>query len=236
MPKRFFVSNVLTSGVLRLQGPEAHHLVHVLRLVPRDQVILFDGRGLEAAAEVTMIDGGDVELAVAEPRGTSSEPTVPVVLASAVPKGDRFAWLVEKATELGVARLVPLITERSVVNPGEGKLDRMRRTVIEASKQCGRAQLMEISAPVRWAEFVERELAVHGGWVAHPGGEPPARPGLAPGALVGAIGPEGGFTDRELELALAAGARLVALGPRLLKIETAAIVLATLLSDVTTDR
>ncbi len=254
MRRRFFVSGPLGAGPLRLSGPEAHHLIHVLRIAPGQQIVLFDGSGFEAVADVVATDAGAVELAVAQPQGAFSEPPVPVILASAVPKGERFAWLVEKATELGVARLVPLITERSVVVPGDGKLERMRRTVIESCKQCGRAQLMEISPPTRWAEFVARELAVHGGWVAHPGGEPPRRtPSVLsppagrgeergaesagpPLALVGAVGPEGGLTDAELELALAAGGTLVALGPRILRIETAGIVLAALLSDITSDR
>lgn len=228
----------------------------MLRIAPGQRIALFDGRGLEAPAEVVAIDGGDVELAIARPQAALCESRSSVILASAVPKGERFSWLIEKATELGVARLIPLITERSIVVPGDGKLERMRRTVIEASKQCGRTQLMEISLPMTWTEFVTRELAVHGGWVAHAGGEPLPRmasaasriPGGSCGELravqppeppadcVGAVGPEGGFTDAELERALSAGGTLVALGPRILRIETAAIVLATLLSDITTDR
>ena len=81
-------------------------------------------------------------------------PPFPLVLASAVPKGDRFDWLVEKATELGVERLIPLVTERSVVEPGPAKLTRLRRTIIEASKQCRRNRLMVLDPPTRWTELV----------------------------------------------------------------------------------
>ena len=81
-------------------------------------------------------------------------PAFELVLASAVPKADRFDWLVEKATELGVARVIPLITERSVVEPGASKISRLERTIIEASKQCGRARLMVIDSPTRWTAVV----------------------------------------------------------------------------------
>jgi 16S rRNA (uracil1498-N3)-methyltransferase len=193
--------------------------------------VLFDGSGLEASAELTSAANGVAELAVRELRAANTEPAVSLVLAAAVPKGDRFAWLIEKATELGVRRFVPLITERSVVNPGAGKLDKMRRTIVEASKQCGRSRLMELDSPVRWDEFVAREFAESRGWVAHPNGEAiksAARPEAGP--LVAAVGPEGGFTDSELDLAVQAGAKLVSLGPRILRIETAAVALAAVVT------
>ncbi len=139
--------------------------------------------------------------------------------------------MIEKATELGVRRFVPLITSRSVVIPGEGKLDKMRRTIVEASKQCRRTRLMELAAPIEWPEFAARELATASAWVAHPSGPPleiMSQP--SPGPIVVAIGPEGGFTDPELELAVKHGANLVSLGPRVLRIETAALALAAALT------
>jgi 16S rRNA (uracil1498-N3)-methyltransferase len=192
--------------------------------------MLFDGRGGEAAATVTDCAAGVVELTLGEPH-VEGDDGREIILAAAVPKGDRFGWMVEKATELGVARFVPLITERSIVVPGEGKLDKMRRTIVEASKQCGRARLMELAAPVAWPEFVATLLGPSAGWVAHPEGEPIEAPHtLSSAPLVAAIGPEGGFTHAELELANAAGAKLISLGPRILRVETAALALAALLT------
>lgn len=229
MPRRFFVPGPLQAGPLRLTGPEGHHLVHVLRIKTGEEVVVFDGDGLEAQAEVTDVAPDHVVLHVSAAHPGNTEAAVALVLAVAVPKGDRFGWLIEKATELGVHRFVPLITERSVVVPGEGKLERARRTIVEASKQCGRARLMELSPPTDWRELVERELPGRPAWVAHPGGKPVDLASVPEsGPFVAAVGPEGGFTDGELELAMRSGAMLISLGPRVLRIETAALALAAL--------
>ncbi len=229
MSRRFFTSGPLQPGPLRLAGAEAHHLVHVLRVDAGQTVTLFDGSGFEAAAEIIGKSKGEVELTVREIRAANAEPAIAVVLAAAVPKGDRFGWLIEKATELGVQRFVPLVTERSVVLPGEGKLEKQRRTIVESSKQCGRSRLMELASPTPWRGFVTRELSGRQCWVAHPNGDPfEWRAPEAAGPVVLAVGPEGGFSEAELELARAAGARPVSLGPRMLRIETAALALAAL--------
>lgn len=229
MSRRFFVPGPLRPGLLRLEGSEAHHLVRVLRIGLGQSVVLFDGGEIEAQADVTNIDADGVEFAVHEPQTARTEPAVELVLAAAVPKGDRFAWLVEKAVELGVRRLVPLVTARSVVVPGAGKLEKMRRTIIAASKQCGRTRLMELSDPIAWAEFLACDLNEGHTWVAHPAGST-WDAALVPvtGCAVGAVGPEGGFTDAEIDLAASRGARLISLGPRVLRIETAALTLAAL--------
>src|SRR5690348_8936999 len=122
MPRRFLVKGRLERGLLRLSGAEAHHLVDVLRMGLGQKVTLFDGSGFEPVAELTNSTRGAAEMTIHEIRAVDAETSVTVVLAAAVPKGDRFDWLIEKATELGVQRFVPLITERSVVHPGEGKL------------------------------------------------------------------------------------------------------------------
>jgi 16S rRNA (uracil1498-N3)-methyltransferase len=229
MSRRFFIKGPLQTGLLRLRGAEAHHLLHVLRMDVGQTVALFDGSGFEAVAEVTGKGKGEAELTVCEIRTANAEPALAVILAAAVPKGDRFGWLIEKATELGVQRFVPLVTERSVVLPGEGKLEKLRRTIVEASKQCGRNRLMELAAPTAWREFVTREMSGSSSCVAHPNGEPfEWGAPVSAGPVVAAIGPEGGFSETELELALAAGTRLVSLGPRILRIETAALTLAAL--------
>jgi 16S rRNA (uracil1498-N3)-methyltransferase len=150
-----------------------------------------------------------------------------VTLAVAPPKGDRFRWIVEKATELGVDRLVPLLTKRTVVDPRDSKLDKLRQTIIAACKQCGRNRLMELTEPVRFDALLkdERETEV---WLLHPSGqrirefEAPQRSA----SLMLLVGPEGGFTDDEVARAQEQGAEMVALGRTILRTETAAIAAA----------
>jgi 16S rRNA (uracil1498-N3)-methyltransferase len=147
-----------------------------------------------------------------------------LTLATAVPKADRLDWLVEKATELGVDRLVPLVTERSVVDPRGTKLDRLRRAIIEASKQCGRARLMDLDEPCSWASVV---VAYPDSirFLADPGGSPPGCwPSIPRGAgVVLAIGPEGGLTSSEIDLAVRSGWWPATFGVNTLRVETAGL-------------
>ena len=232
MPDRFFAPSLPESGTLTLDGPEAHHLMHVLRITAGEKVEVFDGRGLVVSAEVVTIRKRDVELRIVAARREAC-PAREVILGTAVPKGDRFDWLIEKATELGVTRIVPLITSRSSVDPRDSKLDKLRQTVITACKQCGRNHLLELSPVTAWADFVSHEFPNRAAFIAHLSSD--ARPlGLGVSTLdhqpstVFAIGPEGGFTEEEVELAVAAGAKPISLGPLVLRIETAAIAIAAL--------
>jgi 16S rRNA (uracil1498-N3)-methyltransferase len=142
---------------------------------------------------------------------------------------------VEKAVELGVARLVPLKTERAVSQPVEQALGRLRRTVIEASKQCGRNRLMEIKSPQNFADFVANSAAETCRLLAHPQGFHRAAGGLPfvepSKSVLLAVGPEGGFSADEIALAAATGWHTVDLGQRILRIETAAILLTALASQ-----
>lgn len=151
-------------------------------------------------------------------------------VAAPLPKGDRAQFLIEKLTELGVRAFVPLRTRYSVVNPREAKLEKLQRHVIEAAKQCGRTLLMEVAPVMDWADFCGQTHWSPLRLVAHPGGERAAADALAERRedVTLAVGPEGGFTDEEIELAKANGWRTVTLGPRILRVETAAILLAGL--------
>lgn len=229
MPRRFFSSVDVSGDVIELTGREAHHLQRVLRMQPGEFVWLFDGQGQEVLAEIMSADRDAVRLRVQERRVTSTATTFPVTIATGVPKGDRFRWLIEKATELGVQRIVPLITQRSIVDPGQGKLDKLRQTIVESCKQCGRSHLMELTEPLAWSDCLRDEVPGRHVWIAHPGGTTVDPSELAPQpASLFLIGPEGGFTDHEVTEALNAGARLLNLGPRILRIETAVVAVATL--------
>jgi len=229
MANRFYAPTSFDEPVVKLTGIEAHHLINVLRLKAGEQVVLFDGAGTEATAEIVSTSKRSIELRILEKRFALLDAERAIILGTAVPKGDRFRWLVEKATELGVTKLVPLITERSIVEPGSGKLEKMKQSVIAACKQCGRNQLMQIDEPTNWNRFLANESQTGSLFIAHPAGE---SVGTAiqhlkeetPAVL--AVGPEGGFTEAEIEAARNAGAKLISLGPNILRIETAAVALS----------
>jgi 16S rRNA (uracil1498-N3)-methyltransferase len=235
MSERFFSPHPITAGGMMLDGPEAHHLLHVMRASVGDEVTLFDDSGAEFKATVETLRRADAELRIIERREVDRELPFALVVGVALPKGDRQKWLVEKLTELGATTLVPLITERCVAQPAAAAVDRLRRSVIEAAKQCGRNRLMKIAEPKAWSEWISAACLGSSGseppanrrLIAHPGGSPLSALDLSqPSPAQLTIGPEGGLTDTEVAAATAAGWQSVSLGPRILRVETAAIALA----------
>lgn len=233
MADRYFVGHPIESGGIRVTGADAHHLAHVLRAKPGDVVTLFDGSGREAQARIERVGRADVELVVLSHTAVDREALIAVTLAVALPKGDRPRWLVEKAVELGVASLTILETARSNRRDASASIERLHRAVIEASKQCGRNRLMHVDGPCELAGFLAGDATGAPRLIALPGAQalsgvldelaggpvPPRRIQLA-------IGPEGGFATGELALAAQHGWRPVGLGPRVLRVETAALALA----------
>jgi 16S rRNA (uracil1498-N3)-methyltransferase len=249
MSDRFFVAELIAAERVLLAGDEARHLIHVLRAKPGQTVMLFDGSGAEFKARVERVGRSEAALTIEGRTFVDRELTFELTLAVALPKGDRQRWLVEKLVELGVTRLVPLITERGVAEPVDHALARLRGKVIEASKQCGRNRLMEISAPRRWITWCAEGGAVgvadpsRRRAVADPSGSIDARrwwsesmwsESLHRGAVlrsaVLAVGPEGGWTEAELRTAKLQGWECLVLGPRILRVETAAVALAAIVA------
>ena len=224
MSTRFYSPEPAQNGKLRLGPEEARHLSRVCRLGVGDAVEVFDGKGHATKAEIIKVEHESVELTAIGPPLADASPPVPFILASAVPKGDRFDWLVEKATELGVERLIPIVTERSVVEPGAPKMERLRRAIIEASKQCGRNRLMILDNPLRWHHLAGlnsdsiRFLADRDGLPS------PRWPAIRPErSVILAVGPEGGFTPTEKEIADQMGWLAIRLSAATLRIETAGL-------------
>lgn len=221
MADRFFTDQPLAPGEITLDGPEAHHLSAVRRFAPGEAVTLFNGDGAEYPAEVLAVYKKSVSLVVIDRREVNRERPWPLVVASAIPKADRADFLLEKLTELGATAWIPLICERSVVVPREAKREKLQRAVIEASKQCGRNTLMLVEPPRSIAELI-RSTTTEERYFLHPGEASqervaPTRPRIA------AIGPEGGFSPAEVQALHQAGWQPLTLGPRILRIETAAI-------------
>jgi 16S rRNA (uracil1498-N3)-methyltransferase len=223
--RRFLVSS-LDSDAVRLSSEEAHHLVDVLRLREGAEVSLFDGKGSSARAKIHRIAGREVELRLLGPEPSRESP-LSLTLAVSPPKGDRMSFLIEKLTELGVARILPLETERGRTGKN---LERWRRIAIEACKQSGRSRSPEVEAPRGFEEVLSEEGSL---LAAHPGAPPLSAP--RKGAIVALIGPEGGWSERELTLFASRGVTLFGLGPRTMRTETAAIAAATLLQYLAAD-
>jgi 16S rRNA (uracil1498-N3)-methyltransferase len=224
MADRFYVNRPLAPGSVRLEGPEAHHLATVCRLRPGDAVYLFSGDGRQYPALVETVSRQEVTLEVQRVEAPERELGFRLVVATPLPKGDRAHFLIEKLTEVGVTTFVPLRTRHSVVHPHAAKLDKLERHVIEASKQCGRNILLRVGPLTDWQTYCRNDDLPALRYLAHPGG---AMHSLTAGQDVAlAVGPEGGFSSAEVELALGAGWRSIDLGPRILRVETAALLLA----------
>lgn len=236
MADRYFVDEPITGPDVTLSGAEAHHLLHVMRAKAGMEVTLFDGSGAEFTGRIEQAARDRLAIRIIERREIDRESSVPLTLGVALPKGDRQRWLLEKAVELGVSHFVALDTTRSVVRPNDGTLERLRRTAIEASKQCGRNRVMEVSAAA-WPDFLRAAPTTALRLVAHPGesagrSESPASSHgtAARQPIWAAVGPEGGFTTSEVAVAIELGWQPLDLGSRILRIETAAVVIATLAS------
>ncbi|BDG09490.1 16S rRNA (uracil(1498)-N(3))-methyltransferase [Anaeromyxobacter paludicola] len=213
----------------RLDPRDRHYLEGVLRLAPGAAVEVFDGEG---SAWAGTLGEGEVRLG---PRRDAPAPAAVVWLAFALARGEKNDLVVQKATELGVARLLPFQAERSVVKldaaRGRERAQRWQRIAEEAARQCGRSEVPAVDAPAALAEVLARAPAGFRALVLHPAaGEPFADACDGPAAgFLAVTGPEGGLTEPELEACLAAGARAATLGPRVLRAETAAVTVAALL-------
>ena len=219
----FYCPDLAQGGSQCLLPPEeAAHALGSLRLGPGEGLTLFDGRGRVARARVAEADRRRRHLACRAEAGQRQAPPPRRMLAAALPKGDRQAVMLDMATQLGMTVFQPLVCERSVVRPQAGAARRWRRICLEACKQSRRAWLPEIRAPLSLAEALARAQDWDK-WLAHPGGGVPPAGGPGGGAVMLCIGPEGGFTDAEVEAARRAGARPLSLGGAVLRVETAAV-------------
>jgi 16S rRNA (uracil1498-N3)-methyltransferase len=228
MSERFFIAAPPAGNHAVLEGDEARHLTRVLRAKVGDAVVLFDGKGRQWQARVASLGRDRVELDASEPQTDAPPHGIPLTLAVALPKGDRQKWMVEKLTELGAARLMPLETTRGVAEATASAQARLERVVIEACKQCGRNTLMEIAAGRPLDRLLAEVPAGACVVIAHPGGrslDAAAVPAEAT-EIIALVGPEGGFTDEEVCISDRAGVIRISLGPHILRVETAAIALA----------
>jgi 16S rRNA (uracil1498-N3)-methyltransferase len=234
---RVYVEAALTPGsMVDLPSDTASHLAKVLRARSGDELILFNGDGREFNGAIESVRGSRVTASVGDSRRVDRESPLTITLVQSVPRGDRMDFVVQKATELGVARIVPVLSQRSVVRLGvgqsESKAAHWRAVAVSACEQCGRNRLPTIEAAQPLLNYLGDSAPRTGPRLVF---EPESAPSQAAAQAISvqaaapivdveiAIGPEGGFASDELEAFRVAGFSQVGLGPRILRTETAAI-------------
>ena len=219
---RLFVGEPLAEGArVELDAAEAHYLGNVMRLRQGAELLVFDGRSGEWLARI--LEAGKKRMGLTIERKTREPEMLPDVwLAFAPVKRAQTDWLVEKATELGAARLVPVRTQRTVAE--RVKLERLHAIAIEAAEQCGRTILPEIAEPLGLKQLLNQRGPERRLYFADESGGERAAQAFASGPALILTGPEGGFTDEERALVRAApNSVAISLGPRILRAETAAL-------------
>ncbi len=235
--QRFFVENI-DGDIAEISGSEAHHLKDVLRKKVGDAVFLFDGKGNEYKAEIERIGELEIRLKVVSKEQKDIEPKIKINLFQSIPKLKKFDFIVEKSTELGVSKIIPIISERTIPElslRAKAKQSRWQKIAMSASKQCGRTVVPEICSVTNFQDAVKSVCISK---------NPPESISLIPWECETKttlkkllttyhlslttfnlfIGPEGGFSNTEIERARKCGVIPVTLGKRILRTETAPIV------------
>jgi 16S rRNA (uracil1498-N3)-methyltransferase len=205
---------------LRLGGEEYIHAVKIMRKRRKSPIVVVDGEGNRYEGIIESLDEREAVVSISRVRSGINEPSLSLTLAQAVPKSMLFEWVLEKGTEIGIDRFTPMLCERSVNQPS-GRKERWQKKVISAMKQSGRCRCPRVEA-VSSFEEVLRTVQSEEVYIAHPGEGRTVKPESRSVLLL--VGPEGGFTDQELDLARRKGARFLDLGKRRLRSETAGIV------------
>jgi len=241
---RFLVDpkNIFDTGIL-LEEKESHHLINVLRFHKGDVVVVFDGTGNEYRCQIEHLEKKECRLSILEKLENKKKDQRTISLAHTVTRGERFDWVVEKGTELGVSEILPFTCERMAVKLNEEqkhkKVDRWERLTQSASKQCGRVILPKVSSILTLVELIDRfsdfdlvllayELEV-GESLKAKLREPLGKKEGAPNRILAIVGPEGGFSTEEVRRMVQAGAQSVCLGENILRTETAAIAMLAMI-------
>jgi 16S rRNA (uracil1498-N3)-methyltransferase len=222
---RIFTAQLLAAGAtLPLEAGPSQHLARVLRMGPGDALCLFDGSGLDFMATIVAADKRQVTVALAAGEPGLPESPLRIHLGIGVSRGERMDWVVQKATELGVAAITPLSTERTEVRlRGERelrKLQHWQQIAVSACEQSGRSKLPKVHAVTPLAAWLER-CDDEQRFVLHHRAQPLASPAATPTSVSLLVGPEGGLSETEVTAAEAAGFASLALGPRVMRTETA---------------
>lgn len=234
---RFFVNNPLTvGGTAVLDGADARHITGALRMTAGEPLTLCDGAGTDYGCTIAGADRDTVTLTVDTATPTVAEPRLAVTLYMGLPKGDKLELIIQKAVELGVTAIVPVMTARSIVRlngkDAEKKCIRWQRIAAEAAGQSGRGIIPTVEAPIPWKQALTR-LAAENTLLCYEGGGQPIGELISPTdtALSLVVGPEGGFDPAEVAAVTAVGGRIATLGPRILRCETAPLAALAVLME-----
>ncbi|MDM8525991.1 RsmE family RNA methyltransferase [Desulfococcaceae bacterium HSG8] len=234
--RRFFIDPSETASMSFITGTDAKHIKNVLRMKPGDKILLFDGLGTEYESSIISLSPGSVEVSIIRKLKPITSPFARIIIAQALLKDRKMDGLVRQLTELGMAKWMPFISERSVSRPDMGRLaarrERWKKIAKEALKQCRRSTLPEIELPVSFEDILDvgksSDLRVVF-WENETFNFGVQSCGNRYHTIIAMLGPEGGFTCREIEAARDCGFITASLGPRILRSETAAISACTLL-------
>jgi len=238
--RRFFIEESKVTGpIISITGSDAAHIKKVLRMKPGDRIGLFDGRGFEYEARIENLTAKSVEVSIARRFLSASESPAQIIVAQALLKDKKMDTLVRQLTEIGVARLIPFTSIRSVPIPDQKRLSarrkRLEKIAIEALKQCRRGHVTEIVETVTFNDAIKMDDECDLKIVFWENESKPISDAIQHihdrhyRKILAALGPEGGFTEKEIEDARACGFVTASLGPRILRAETAAITACTIL-------
>lgn len=221
---RFYIEQIPDSGTISLNSEQSRHL-KVLRVSENEQLELFDGQneytGKLTGPETIEITGKS------EQKGISG---VKITLLTSFPKGKHLDFLIQKATEVGVDKIIPLISERSVVDPGENKSERMKKIAINACEQCGRTKIPEILPQITVDKIKNMKKDYDECFLAEKNGKKFEK--ISGKNILAIVGPEGGFTENEISEIQAAGCAPISLGSTELRIETAGILMVGIIRGI----
>lgn len=234
---RFYIPYTPTGHEIWINGKEAHHILHVKRAKKGSKITLFDGKGFEYLASITEVSHDTLKVFIEQSRAINREAHVDITIAFSVPKGKHVAFLIQKCAELGIKALIPLHCERSVVdirNKSDIKIEKWSRIAIEASKQSKRNFITRIEDVILFDDLIKAFHSYDLSLVACTGSQTKTLKTVlsehrSAQKIVCLIGPEGGFTRREIEAAEKAGCVPISVGPSILRVETAAIAVSSML-------
>jgi 16S rRNA (uracil1498-N3)-methyltransferase len=240
--KRFFIEqSEIIKGFPVIDGPDAHHIAKVFRLKPDDHIILIDGSGMEYEAEIKSISKNKISVSIVKKYSTDTEPPIQLMVGQGYLKDKKMDMLIRHLTELGITQWLPVTSEYSVPNPDIKKINskilRWEMIAKEAVKQCRRTRVPKIMSPITFQQAVEENSSAELKIIFYENETVSLSKTMQqlkqkPSNIFVLLGPEGGFSNKEIELAKSNGFIIASLGPRILRAETASLAACTIIQHL----